>query len=130
MFVLTSNDMTKLKGVDPRLVKIIVEAAKTAKVPFKVLEGLRTAETQMKYFKAGASKLDGVKKKSNHQTGRAVDVVPLINGKVEFRSWTPFYPMAANIKAAAKKLKTPLNWGGDWTTFKDGPHFELPRTLK
>lgn len=130
MFVLTSNDMTKLKGVDPRLVKIIVEAAKTAKVPFKVLEGLRTAETQMKYFKAGASKLDGVKKKSNHQTGRAVDVVPLINGKVEFRSWAPFYPMAANIKAAAKKLKIPLIWGGDWTTFKDGPHFELPRTLK
>ncbi|WP_080705603.1 M15 family metallopeptidase [Bordetella bronchiseptica] len=21
----------------------------------------------------------------------------------------------------------PLEWGGDWTTLKDGPHFQLPR---
>lgn len=125
MFKLTDQDLKKLQGVDPKLVKVIKEAAKTAKVPFKVLEGLRTAERQLQYYKAGTSMLDGVKKKSKHQLGKAVDIVPIVNGKVEVRSWTPFYPMAANVKAAAKKLGVPITWGGDWKSFKDGPHFEI-----
>jgi peptidoglycan L-alanyl-D-glutamate endopeptidase CwlK len=125
MFKLTPTDLAKLKGVDPSLVKVIVEAAKTAKTPFRVLEGLRTAAKQAEYFKKGTSRLDGVKKKSKHQLGKAVDIVPIVNGKVEFRSWTPFYPMAANVKAAAKKLGVKITWGGDWKSFPDGPHFEL-----
>jgi len=125
LFTLTKTDLARLKGVHPNLVKVIIEAAKTAKTPFKVLEGMRDAVTQKKYFLAGASRLDGVKKKSKHQLGRAVDIVPIVNGKVEHRSWTPFYPMAANVKAAAKRLGIRITWGGDWKTFKDGPHFEV-----
>ncbi|WP_295608673.1 M15 family metallopeptidase [uncultured Lamprocystis sp.] len=30
------------------------------------------------------------------------------------------------MKQAAKDLSLPLVWGGDWKSFKDGPHFELP----
>jgi peptidoglycan L-alanyl-D-glutamate endopeptidase CwlK len=30
------------------------------------------------------------------------------------------------MKAAAKAEKVPVEWGGDWTTFKDGPHYQLP----
>ena len=126
MFKLTEKDMRTMKGVHPDLVRVIVEAAKTAKTPFRVLEGMRTAAKQMEYFKKGTSRLDGVKKKSKHQIGKAVDIVPIVNGKVEFRSWVPFHPMAANVKAAAKKLGIKITWGGDWKSFPDGPHFELP----
>lgn len=126
MFKLTPTDLQRLKGVDQRLVNVILKAAETADTPFKVLEGLRDAKTQMKYFKAGTSKLDGVKKKSKHQIGKAVDIVPLINGKPEHRSWKPFYPMADNVLKAAKALKVPVTWGGSWKNFPDGPHFELP----
>lgn len=126
MFKLTDADLKKLQGVHPDLVRVIKEAAKTAKTPFKVLEGLRTTAKQQEYFKKGTSMLDGVKKKSKHQIGKAVDIVPIVNGKVEFRSWAPFYPMAENVKAAAKKLGIKITWGGDWKTFRDGPHFELP----
>lgn len=126
MFKLTPSDLQKLKGVDQRLVNVILKAAQTAKTPFRVLEGLRTAKKQAEYFKAGTSMLDGVTKKSKHQLGRAVDVVPLINGKLVTRSWAPFFPMAANIKEAAKALGVTIKWGGDWKGFKDGPHFELP----
>lgn len=125
MFKLTDSDLAKLKGVDPSLAKVIIEAAKTAKTPFRVLEGLRTAAKQAEYFKRGTSKLDGVKKKSKHQLGKAVDIVPLINGKPEIRSWTPFYPMAENVLATAKRLGVKVTWGGSWKSFPDGPHFEV-----
>lgn len=122
---LTDSDLAKLKNIHPDLRKVILEAAKNSKTPFRVLEGLRSAERQAKYFKAGTSMLDGVNKKSKHQLGRAVDIVPLVNGKVETRSWVPFYPLAEAVKAAAKKLGVQIAWGGDWKSFKDGPHFEL-----
>jgi len=25
------------------------------------------------------------------------------------------------------EFKVPIIWGGDWTSFRDGPHFELNR---
>ncbi|WP_016678642.1 M15 family metallopeptidase, partial [Yersinia pestis] len=31
------------------------------------------------------------------------------------------------MKQAAKAMELPLQWGGDWKNFRDGPHFELPR---
>jgi peptidoglycan L-alanyl-D-glutamate endopeptidase CwlK len=33
------------------------------------------------------------------------------------------------VKAAAEKEDVALDWGGDWTSFKDGPHFELDRKV-
>jgi peptidoglycan L-alanyl-D-glutamate endopeptidase CwlK len=31
------------------------------------------------------------------------------------------------MKAAASELKVDIEWGGDWVTFKDGPHYQLSR---
>jgi len=41
--------------------------------------------------------------------------------------WEHFYPIADAMKAAAEELGVDLEWGGDWKTFKDGPHFQLNR---
>jgi hypothetical protein len=30
------------------------------------------------------------------------------------------------FKNAADELNIPIVWGGDWKSFKDGPHYELP----
>jgi peptidoglycan L-alanyl-D-glutamate endopeptidase CwlK len=35
--------------------------------------------------------------------------------------------MADAMKLAAEQLDIPLEWGGDWISFQDGPHFQLPR---
>lgn len=41
----------------------------------------------------------------------------------------PLYPrIAAAFKQAALERRTPIVWGGDWKSLKDGPHFELDRT--
>ncbi|EOW5622221.1 M15 family metallopeptidase, partial [Escherichia coli O2,50:H32] len=31
------------------------------------------------------------------------------------------------FKQAAAELGTAIEWGGDWTSLKDGPHFQLRR---
>ena len=34
--------------------------------------------------------------------------------------------IAAAMKEAGRDLGIPVEWGGDWKGFKDGPHFQLP----
>jgi peptidoglycan L-alanyl-D-glutamate endopeptidase CwlK len=31
------------------------------------------------------------------------------------------------MKQAAYELNIKIEWGGDWKSFKDGPHFQLPK---
>ena len=33
--------------------------------------------------------------------------------------------VAGAMKVAAEELKVAIEWGGDWKTFVDGPHYEL-----
>lgn len=39
-------------------------------------------------------------------------------------------PRLIAVKAAAQQLNIAVEWGGDWTTFKDGPNFQLKRISK
>lgn len=110
----------KLKGVDPRLVSVVELAYTYSTVPFIVTEGMRTIERQKVLFDRGASKTMN----SKHLRGKAIDVAPLVDGEVRW-DWPLFHPVANAMKKAALELKVPIQWGGDWRTFKDGPHFEL-----
>ncbi len=40
-----------------------------------------------------------------------------------------FYPIARAMKAAAQAEHVTVEWGGDWRTLKDGPHYQLPFAL-
>lgn len=57
----------------------------------------------------------------------AVDLIALIDGKVTW-SWESgaFDIIADAMKQAAREYRIPIQWGGDWKSFKDGPHFQLP----
>ena len=74
MYRFGKRSRARLKGVDSRLVNVLNELIKVMDVT--IIEGVRSAETQNKYFKDGKSKLDGINKKSNHQLGKAVDLAP------------------------------------------------------
>ncbi|QUL77199.1 peptidoglycan hydrolase [Escherichia phage A73] len=123
-FVLGKRSIERLKGVHPDLVEVVKLAIKKSTIDFTVGEGLRTIETQRKYVAEGKSKTMN----SRHLTGHAVDLWPLVNGSVTW-DWKYYYPMAEAVKDAAKELNIPIEWGGDWTSFKDGPHFQLPHKL-
>lgn len=119
---LSERSLRRLAGVHPRLVALVREAAALTPVDFMVTEGLRSPERQAALVRAGASRT----RKSRHLTGHAVDVAALVDGEVRW-DW-PLYPrIAAAFKAAAARQGTPVVWGGDWTSLRDGPHFELDR---
>jgi peptidoglycan L-alanyl-D-glutamate endopeptidase CwlK len=120
-FTLSARSLRRLEGVHPDLVRVIKRAIQTSTVDFTVLEGVRTLATQRKYVATGKSKTMN----SRHLTGHAVDIAPVVNGSVSW-NWDHFYPLADAVKAAAKAEGVPITWGGDWRSFKDGPHWELP----
>jgi len=90
-------------------------------VQFKVIEGVRSLERQKMLFASGKSKTMN----SRHLTGHAVDLAPTVNGQVLW-DWPLFDALAVAVKAAAKAENVPIEWGGDWVTFRDGPHWQLP----
>jgi peptidoglycan L-alanyl-D-glutamate endopeptidase CwlK len=122
MFKLSAKSLSRLEGVHPDLVKVVHRAIENSTVDFAVLEGLRTPERQQQLVKAGAS----LTLKSRHLTGHAVDLGAIVGGQVRW-DWPLYYKISEVMKDAAKDLKVPITWGGDWTMFKDGPHFELNR---
>lgn len=70
------------------------------------------------------TKCDGVRSKSAHQTGRALDVVPDLDpGEGSRPGWpAPADPRWGKIAAVFKAHG--FEWGGDWKTFPDFPHYE------
>lgn len=124
--VLNERSEKNLKGVHPDLVRVVRKAAlllQEGPVGFVVIEGLRTKERQKELVEAGASKTMD----SRHLTGHAVDLAATVNGEIRW-DW-PLYRILANLmKAAAEIEKVNITWGGDWLTFRDGPHFELTRS--
>lgn len=122
-FALSSRSLYNLDGVHPDLAAVVKLAIKKTPVDFMVTEGVRTIERQKQLVAAGASKTLN----SRHITGHAVDLAALINGKVEW-SWPLYSQIATAMKQAAAELKIQIEWGGDWKTFKDGPHFQLARS--
>ena len=147
-YILSENSLQKLKGVHPDLVKVVKRAIQITKMDFAVNEGLRSVERQRQLVKSGASQI----MKSNHITGRAVDIVPTPDGgPMNWNDWTNYYVMAEGMQKAAEELGVMVRWGGCWEVingktgnpkswvdaygarkraegkkvFTDGPHFEL-----
>jgi peptidoglycan L-alanyl-D-glutamate endopeptidase CwlK len=122
---LNSRSLKALKGVHPDLVAVTKRAAEIMPNGFLITEGLRSKERQRELVAKGLSKTMN----SRHLVGLAVDFAPLLaDGSITWK-WPAFKPVADAFKAAAKELKIPIVWGGDWKSFRDGPHIELSRTV-
>jgi peptidoglycan L-alanyl-D-glutamate endopeptidase CwlK len=110
-----------LIGVNPDLVKVVKAAADKKVMDFIVTEGVRTVERQKQLVAAGASRT----MKSRHLTGDAVDLAVKVNGEVRW-DWPLYEKLGKLLKDTAQELGIKITWGGDWTSFKDGPHFQIP----
>lgn len=122
-FKLGSKSLSKLEGVHPDLVKVVKRAIEITEQDFSVGEGVRSVARQRELVRQGASKtMNSRHIPASNGYAHAVDLFPY---PVSW-DWKYFYPIADAMKQAAKELNIPLEWGGDWKTFKDGPHFQLP----
>jgi peptidoglycan L-alanyl-D-glutamate endopeptidase CwlK len=120
-FTLSQESLEKLTGVKPELINVVKRALEISSIDFKVLEGLRTLERQVMLVKSGKSQTMN----SRHITGDAVDLGAIINGVIDW-NWKYYEQIAHAMKQAGKELNITIEWGGDWKTFKDGVHFQLP----
>lgn len=139
-----------MKGLHPDLIKVLNQAAETCppENDFTVLEGVRSREQMMINYGKGRSAAElakfgipasyaqpGAKKvtwlnnpfASNHAVqkdgyGHAFDIVPY---PIDWNDIDKFKALSKIIKAAAEIVGVKLVWGGDWTSSKDYPHYEL-----
>lgn len=89
----------------------------------RAIAGMRLlAQAENKYTVTNA---DGVKHKSNHQGGTALDVVPEYDGR-------PVWPPAHDerwTQIAGVFKKYGFEWGGEWKDFPDLPHYQWRETV-
>jgi peptidoglycan L-alanyl-D-glutamate endopeptidase CwlK len=115
-----------LKKVHPDLVKVFREAYRLTDTKPIVTCGARSVEEQRILVAKGASKtMNSRHIPGKDGTSKALDVAFIINGKLRW-DWPLFATFAKVMKQAAKSLGVSVEWGGDWKSFKDGPHFQLP----
>ena len=105
-----------LAGLKPEaagLALLLLEQAKAKGIELRIISGYRSPEQQAELF---AKKLSATRI-STHNTGLAFDVVVIADGKATFD--------AKKYDAVGELGKSiGLVWGGDWSGFRDPPHFE------
>ena len=147
-FKLSKRSLSRLEGVNPKLVTVVTTAITMSKIDFGVICGLRTIEEQRELVAKGASQT----MKSKHIEGNAVDLMAYIGSR---GSWEMnlYDDIADAMKIAADEHNIQIRWGAAWhipdlrewdssmqdamneyidlrrsqgrRPFIDGPHFEL-----
>lgn len=124
--------MARLEGLDPDLVAVMVAAISHCPVDFTIVEGLRTKKRQQELYAQGrdvagkvVTKVDGVKRISKHQVGKAVDICPWVNGELDWNNVEAFEMIGTHVKRTAMEMGVDIVWGGDWKGAWDKPHFEV-----
>lgn len=123
-FKLGPRSLLNLRGVHPDLVRVVKRAIGISTIDFTVIEGLRSLARQKELLAKGATKT----LRSRHLNGFAVDIAPYVGGSIRW-DWPLFDHIENAMKEAARLENVKIEWGGDWVTFKDGPHWQLPLAL-
>lgn len=118
------TSLEKLSTVHPDLQKLFKEAITNSPYDFSITEGVRSLERQ----KELVAQKKSTTMHSRHLTGHAVDIAVIVDGKI---SWDirVYKAVADHVKNVAKLMSIPIEWGGDWKSFIDGPHFQLPEKV-
>jgi peptidoglycan L-alanyl-D-glutamate endopeptidase CwlK len=123
---LDARALRNLDRVHPDLVRVMHAAIELTAVDFTITEGVRSLERQRQLVARGASQT----LRSRHLLApngfaHAVDVAARIGGTIRW-DWPLYERIAVAVKRAAADCNVPVEWGGDWRSFRDGPHYQLP----
>ncbi len=135
--MLTARCEERLRGVDPRLVEVVRDAALRCPRKFIVVEGLRTVERQRELYAQGRTKPGKIVTwtlASKHIDGKAVDLAPVKDDRsIDWNDLAGFDAIAKAMRAASERLEIGVRWGADWDADgkprergeSDSPHWEL-----
>jgi peptidoglycan L-alanyl-D-glutamate endopeptidase CwlK len=114
MFNFSQSSLNKLSTVNPSLQLLAKEVIKISPIDFAITSGIRTKEEQIKLFKEGKSKCDGINNISKHQTGDAMDICPCLNGKLDYTAENDLYFIIGLFYAEAKEMGLKIRVGALW----------------
>jgi peptidoglycan L-alanyl-D-glutamate endopeptidase CwlK len=119
---LSPESKERLETCHPKIKAVVYRATELSPIDFTVLCGHRGQADQDAAFAAGNSKLKWPHGNHNKLPSLAVDLAPY---PIDWKDLTRFGILAGAVLASARLLGVELSWGGQWTTFKDYPHFEI-----
>lgn len=101
--------------------QFIEDAEEGLNITLRISQALRTMEEQQSLYDLGRTKSGSIVTNakpgsSYHNYGLAVDLVVMVDGKLDWN-----YDMGKLVTYA---IKHGIAWGGNWKKFKDKPHFE------
>jgi peptidoglycan L-alanyl-D-glutamate endopeptidase CwlK len=116
------NIATLLPQVQP-LARALIESAAAVGIAIKVISGTRTYEEQNALYEQGRTTPGRIVTNarggySNHNFGIAFDIGVFEGGR--YLDESPAYKAVGAIG-----MKLGLEWGGNWKTIQDEPHFQL-----
>ncbi|MEK5417328.1 MULTISPECIES: M15 family metallopeptidase [Paenibacillus] len=132
-----SKSSKRLVGLHPVVLAaatVLIERCYARGVPIVITQGLRTIAEQDALYAQGRTKSGSIVTNakggySYHNFGLAVDFALLLpNGSSV--SWDMNRDYNGNnikdwIEVVEEAKKLGFDWGGDWTSFKDYPHFQM-----
>lgn len=125
------NISSLLPTVQPVFRKLLNEANRIAaayRVTAKIISGTRTYAEQDRLFAKRPKVTNARGGYSNHNFGIAVDL-GLFSGDDYLDSSNPRLASEIYSRIAPVARSLGLEWGGDWKSFKDEPHFQYPTGL-
>jgi len=126
----TEGNIATLLPKAQRAARMFLASAKSFKYSVQILSGTRSYAEQTTIYEQGRSRPGRIVTNaragySNHNFGIAFDV-GIFSGKTYFTGATPEQTQAYIALRAHTKTTAPmLDWGGDWKSMKDRPHYEL-----
>lgn len=98
----------------------INEVEKTMGIKLRIIQGYRTYAEQDALYKQRPKVTNAKGGESNHNFGLAIDVAEIKNGSIDWAEQEIVLPKIAPIGK-----KWGFEWGGEWKSFVDKPHFEM-----
>ena len=124
----------RMATLDERWPKILNDVIKSAPFDVKVLCGYRDQEAQNEAYTLGNSTKQWPNSLHNTQPSTAVDLAPIVNGRIPWKDVRPWLVLAGVVRGVAQVARVDVRWGGNWDRdevilddqgLDDLGHFEL-----
>lgn len=132
-----SKSAARLNGLHPvvkQAAELLIERCHARGVPIVITQGLRTIAEQNALYEQGRTKPGVIVTNAKgghsfHNFGLAIDFVLLMpdgkNVSWDMRRDGNYDKTSDWLEVVEEAKKIGFEWGGDWKTFKDYPHFEM-----